>query len=186
MVIRKRIIHFTVLLSVLLGSCQPMEKRQPVTQPWEATIQVSVPTDTVVPTEIPTPTPVPEMVLVEPNDVAFTPTPFAINQQGNLNLFALPSAGENHIYGLYGFPPDINPLTGEKVDDPAILERRPILSKISNFPAGTGRPHAGLSYADVVFEYYIGEYMNRFRRYSIVKTHPKPGPCDLDVWLIPN
>ncbi len=176
MVIRKRIIHFTVLLSVLLGSCQPMEKRQPVTQPWEATIQVSVPTDTVVPTEIPTPTPVPEMVLVEPNDVAFTPTPFAINQQGNLNLFALPSAGENHIYGLYGFPPDINPLTGEKVDDPAILERRPILSKISNFPAGTGRPHAGLSYADVVFEYYIGEYMNRFLALFYSKDTPKAWP----------
>lgn len=55
----------------------------------------------------------------------------------------------------------INPLTGLPVDDLAILDRRPILVKVSNYPR-TGRPHAGLSSADIIFEYYIGEMFNRF------------------------
>jgi hypothetical protein len=33
--------------------------------------------------------------------------------------------------------------------------------KVSNFPSNV-RPQSGLSFADIVFEYYIGEFMNRF------------------------
>ncbi len=55
----------------------------------------------------------------------------------------------------------INPLTGLPVEEPARLNRRPVLVKISNYPPSV-RPQAGLSYADMVFEYYIGEGMNRF------------------------
>jgi hypothetical protein len=58
-------------------------------------------------------------------------------------------------------PEDINPLTGLPVDDPARLQRLPVLIKVSNYPR-TGRPHAGLSSADIVFDYYIGEMFNRF------------------------
>ena len=71
-------------------------------------------------------------------------------------------AQENSVIGINGFPDEINPLTGMAVEDPSILDRRPVFTKISNFPAVEGRPHAGLSYADIVFEYYIGEWMNRF------------------------
>lgn len=56
---------------------------------------------------------------------------------------------------------NINPLTGLPVDDISLLERRPVLVKVSNYPR-TGRPHAGLSFADIVWEYYIGEGANRF------------------------
>jgi hypothetical protein len=63
--------------------------------------------------------------------------------------------------GLVSFPDNMNPLTGLVVDDPSRLERRPVLVKVSNFPR-TGRPHAGLSFADIVFEYYIGYGLNRF------------------------
>ena len=55
----------------------------------------------------------------------------------------------------------INPLTGLAVDDASILDRRPIMVKVSNYPQ-YGRPHAGLSFADIVFDYYIGYGMNRF------------------------
>ncbi len=55
----------------------------------------------------------------------------------------------------------INPLTGLAVDDPEKLERRPVMVKVSNWPR-TGRPHAGLTSADIVFEYFIGHQMNRF------------------------
>lgn len=54
-----------------------------------------------------------------------------------------------------------NPLTGLDVEDITRLERRPVMVKISNYPR-TGRPHAGLSLADIVFEYYIGFGFNRF------------------------
>lgn len=65
------------------------------------------------------------------------------------------------ILGAIDFPPDVNPLTGLKVTEASRLDRRPIMIKVSNFPR-TGRPHAGLSAADLVFEYYIGEFENRF------------------------
>lgn len=54
-----------------------------------------------------------------------------------------------------------NPLTGLPVADPALLELPPALVSISNFPTST-RPQAGLSYASLVFETYIGEGMTRF------------------------
>jgi hypothetical protein len=62
---------------------------------------------------------------------------------------------------LYDFEDGINPLTGLPVEDPSILLRRPVIVKVSNWPR-IGRPHAGLSAADVVFEYFIGYQMNRF------------------------
>ncbi len=61
----------------------------------------------------------------------------------------------------YYFPPDVNPLTGLTVADPDVLDRRPVMVKVSNWPR-EGRPHAGLSSADIVFEYFIGQQMNRF------------------------
>ena len=61
----------------------------------------------------------------------------------------------------YYFEPGVDPLTGLPAPDPANLDRRPVLAKVSNWPR-EGRPHAGLSEADVVFEYYIGYQMNRF------------------------
>jgi hypothetical protein len=47
------------------------------------------------------------------------------------------------------------------VPDPELLNRRPVFVKVANYPA-SGRPHAGLSYADMVFEYYLGAGSNRF------------------------
>ncbi len=55
----------------------------------------------------------------------------------------------------------INPLTGLPVSDPNILNRMPVMVKVSNYPR-SGRPHAGLSFADIVFDYYIGNGTNRF------------------------
>ncbi len=65
------------------------------------------------------------------------------------------------IIGFGQFPDDINPLTGLKVENRFLLNRRPIMVKVSNYPR-FGRPHAGLSTADIVFDYYIGYGQNRF------------------------
>lgn len=78
-------------------------------------------------------------------------------------------------YGPTGFPSNVDPLTGLVVSDPSLLNRRPIMVKVSNFPA-TGRPHAGLSSADIVFEYFIGEGMNRFMALFYGQNSNKVGP----------
>lgn len=52
------------------------------------------------------------------------------------------------------FPPDVNPLTGEKVADPQVLNRRPLAIKVSNYPPEV-RPQRGLSQADLVFEHLL-------------------------------
>ncbi len=57
--------------------------------------------------------------------------------------------------------PVINPLTGLTVSDPAILNRRPLAIKISNYPRLI-RPQFGLNLADVVYEYYIEWLDTRF------------------------
>lgn len=77
--------------------------------------------------------------------------------------------------GPTGFPENVNPLTGLEVEDPSLLDRRPVLVKVSNYPA-SGRPHAGLSFADIVFEYYIGYGSNRFMALYYGQDAPQIGP----------
>lgn len=60
-----------------------------------------------------------------------------------------------------GPPLTVNPLTGLPVNDPAHLSLPPALVSIANFPP-TARPQAGLSYAPIVYELYIGEGMTRY------------------------
>jgi hypothetical protein len=64
-------------------------------------------------------------------------------------------------YGPTNFPGDVDPLTGLKAANPAMLERRPMVIKVQNVPR-TDRPQWGLSMADIVFEYYTEEGSSRF------------------------
>ena len=86
------------------------------------------------------------------------------------------------------FPADVNPLTGLKVADPSLLERRPVTVKVSNFPR-EGRPHAGLSSADIVFDYYTGTGGDRFLAIFYGQDAEKVGPIRsgrfIDVQLVP-
>jgi len=63
--------------------------------------------------------------------------------------------------GPGNFPTNVNPLTGETVEDPSLLQRRPIAIKVSNYPALV-RPQAGLNNADLVFEHYAEGGATRF------------------------
>jgi hypothetical protein len=94
-------------------------------------------TPTLVPTETATPTP------------TLIPTP------------TLPAGYPAEGYGPSNFPSDVDPLTGLKADNPALLERRPIVVKVSNLPRDV-RPQWGLSLADIVYEYYTEEGTTRF------------------------
>lgn len=74
------------------------------------------------------------------------PTPFPSGYQG-MPVFVLST--------------NTNPLTGLTATSPALLERRPIAVKITQFPRHV-RPQAGLTLADVVYEYYIEDELTRF------------------------
>lgn len=63
--------------------------------------------------------------------------------------------------GFTGFDALVNPLTGETVDDPRVLQRRPLAVKISNAPAQV-RPQAGIGLADIVYEHYVEAELTRF------------------------
>lgn len=80
----------------------------------------------------------------------FTPYPTAYIHSGS-SIFpqvATPSGVTGSLSVV------IDPLTGNLPSDPALLERRPLAIKISNYPREI-RPQYGLTLADVVFEYYI-------------------------------
>ncbi len=97
------------------------------------------------------------------------PTP---TSTATLEATPLPTVGP---VGPSDFPEDVNPLTGLQVEDTSLLERRPVFVKVANYPV-SGRPHAGLSYADMVFEYYIGYGGNRFIAQYYGQNAEKIGP----------
>jgi hypothetical protein len=90
-----------------------------------------------------------------------SPFPSATVTPGQAGVYSTPTPGYPESgFGPDNFPADINPLTGLSTD-PAWLDRRPMLIKVSNLPREV-RPQSGLSRADIVFEYYTEEGTTRF------------------------
>jgi len=121
--------------------------------------------NTVTPT--PTRTPRPETPAAPP--ASSTPTPVPPTDTPAASPTPTPDTSI-----LTEFPPDVNPLTGIQVSDPAVLERRPLAIKISNAPAVV-RPQAGLSSADLVFEHYAEGGVTRFTAIFLSQGSPKVG-----------
>ncbi|NUM44658.1 MAG: DUF3048 domain-containing protein [Anaerolineales bacterium] len=119
----------------------------PVTLPPAVTPTVR-PSRTPGPTSTPSLTPTPTATRTQ----TLTPSPTATF----ILAFDLPAN-----YGPSYYPPGVNPLTGLYVSDPALLARRPMAIKITNFPRRV-RPQNGLNLADLVFEYYIESGLTRF------------------------
>lgn len=82
---------------------------------------------------------------------------------------------------------EVNPLTGLPAEDPAQLNRRPILVKIQNAPRAD-RPPFGLSAADLVFEYSIEFGDTRFAAVFYSQFPDKAGPIrsarHVDIHLV--
>ena len=97
------------------------------------------------------------------------PTPYPTS------LIEKAQPGSTGIQGINGFPPQVDPLTGLTISNPEIMNRRPVFVKVSNYPRYS-RPQAGLTYADMVFEYYIGEEANRFLAIFYGQDVSKIGP----------
>lgn len=76
-------------------------------------------------------------------------------------------------YEAFRIPLDVNPLTGLRVD-PATLDRRPLVVKVSNAPA-TVRPQAGLGSADIVFEHTVESGLTRLSAIFYGETPERVG-----------
>ena len=103
--------------------------------------------------------PVPESD--SPPTITPLPSPSANPPPTQPYIYLTPTPGyPKEGFGPTNFPIDINPLTGLSTD-PATLNRRPMLIKVSNLPRDV-RPQFGLSRADIVYEYYTEEGTTRF------------------------
>ncbi|PWH17878.1 MAG: hypothetical protein DDG60_01440 [Anaerolineae bacterium] len=89
----------------------------------------------------------------------------------------LPTATPFPTLSISQFYPaqNANPLTGLQAD-PALLERRPVVVKISTFPRGVRAYQSGLSLADVVYEYYIEDGLTRFAAIFYGQNANRAGP----------
>lgn len=93
--------------------------------------------------------------------VTSSPLPSATATTTHAHVYVTPTPGyPEEGFGPANFPDDINPLTGLSTD-PTLLDRRPMLVKVSNLPREV-RPQFGLSRADIVYEYYTEEGTTRF------------------------
>jgi len=96
-----------------------------------------------------------------PPTITPLPLPSATASPAQPTVYLSPTPGyPEEGFGPVDFPTDINPLTGLSTD-PAVLNRRPMLIKVSNLPREV-RPQSGLSRADIVYEYYTEQGTTRF------------------------
>ncbi len=99
---------------------------------------------------------------------AYTPTPTRTPEpppQATATATPVPAAPtatpmQLGPYGPDSYPDNVDPLTGLPVDDPAVLNRRPLAIKIANDVAA--RPQSGLSDADIVYEHYAEGDVTRY------------------------
>ena len=87
---------------------------------------------------------------------------------------ATPEVFPEDFIGPVNFPDNVNPLTGLAVEDPAVLQRRPIVAKISNAPALV-RPQSGIGSADIVWEHYAEGGLTRFSAVFYSQTPSRIG-----------
>jgi hypothetical protein len=153
-------IAVAVFITLALAACQPEPQYTPT------------PTRTPGPDQAGTP--------AGPGEVAATPTSEAPTVLPTPTLFGR--------IGPDAFPPDVNPLTGLVVDDPAVLERPPLLIKVSNAP-GVVIPQSGLQSADHVWEHIMEGWhvATRFTAVFLGETPDRVGsvrsgrPPDLEL-----
>lgn len=170
-----------VLLILLATACKSAAVPATPTPDLAATAAAqtveAMPSATPLPSATPPPTPTlrPTSTKVPTATVTATPT-----------LVPTPT---QVVLGPSGFPANVDPLTGLVVADPKLLDRRPIMIKVANYPREDGRPHAGLSAADIVFDYYIGEGANRFMALYLGQDSTKVGSIRsgrlVDAQLVP-
>jgi hypothetical protein len=154
-----------ILLLAACGGSEPGEIPPPPTEALAtaeaevaATISPVPPTPTVAAT-------LPPPAVVSPQVTDAPPTPEVTPEPETLSLAAEAAAFAGR-----------NPLTGEEVANPELLNRRPIAVKLSNAPADYTRPQAGLNDADIIFEHWTEGSVTRFTALFYDTVPPNVGP----------
>lgn len=140
-----------LILSALLG-CNTASPAPPTLTPLPPTVSnLQLPTPTIAPTQA-EPTLPPPPTVAPAATITITPfvEPTAV-PTSTVSLMLREDFGNNR-----------NLLTGELVDDPAVLLERPLAVKISNSPAEFVRPQSGINDADIVFEHTSEGNITRF------------------------
>lgn len=165
----KKILFILVSLLLLLAACGGEEiPPTPIAPPANAgndAVSPAQPGTTAVPTTQPTLPPPPTIAPPPPSPTPLLQPTETPGEADTLTLLTPEDFGE-----------DRNPLTGEIVEDPAVLARRPLAIKISNAPALYVRPQSGLNSADWIFEHTAEGAVTRFTMIVYGKTPEKVGP----------
>ncbi|HEY9077601.1 MAG TPA: DUF3048 domain-containing protein [Anaerolineaceae bacterium] len=161
------ILFLSFLLCLILTSCQAFPAAAPVQAALPSTPQPVTPTSPQYRSSTPSLSPYPTSTQHRTSTPIPTITPFYYRSPTAVPIRIIPTQTS--------MPANINPFTGRVVSNLSLLERRPVMVKVSNYPA-SGRPHAGLSFADLVFESYIGYGENRFNAIYYGQDSPKSGP----------
>lgn len=138
------------------GQATPTPTRTPKVAQADTPTPISAATATATARPSPTPSPLPSATptAVPPTDTP-TPTPEPV--------------------GL-SRPPNMNPLSGELVDDPARLQRRPLFVVINNDPPARA-VHYGFPQAELVYEYIMeGRAVTRFTAVYLAGEAEQIGP----------
>ena len=148
-----------IALSLWLGACQANLTSPDATQVDD----IPLPISTAIPepsATLASPTPPPTATATSTRTPNPTPTP------------SYPIEG----YGPDNFPKNVNPLTGLVVSDPEVLQRRPLAVKVNIIPRENNRPPWGISFADIIYEYYQNNGMTRFHTIFLSQDAPLVGP----------
>lgn len=144
-------------LGFLLSSCTVIPP-QPV--------EITTPTISVNPLLNHEPTLTPFQPAPTATEIIITPTPLPTETP-----LPLPEG-----YGPVDFPDNVNPLTGLIVSDPEVLQRRPVAVKVNIVPRRNNRPPWGLSFADIVYEFYQNAGYSRFHAIFLNQDADLVGP----------
>lgn len=89
--------------------------------------------------------------------------------------FAQEDTSADRVIGPDTYPPGVNPLTGLPVEEPTVLEQRPVIVKIVNAPA-EARPQWHLFEADLIWEYVLSGGITRLAAIFYSQSPDHVGP----------
>lgn len=161
----KKYVSLLLLLSffLFLAACEKAVEPTPTLIPPPAATAVSITAVPLASTPTILPTPLP-------------PPPTSSPIPTSTSLAASSAEEPITLLTIDDFGTDRNRLTGELVDDPAQLQRRPLAIKISNAPPSYVRPQSGLNSADWVFEHTAEGNITRFTMILYGKEPAQVGP----------
>lgn len=143
----KRIMVLILLLGLMVVGCG-REETAPTTAAPAAAEATAVP-----------PTPSLAAATLPPPLTSAPPTLTPVATRGSADT---ESAESVMLLEAADFGDNRNRLTGELVDDPTLLQRRPLAVKISNAPPNFVRPQSGLNDAAIIFEHTAEGSITRF------------------------